>query len=273
VENAQNNNTSHRRDVDDNSPTPSDASKTGSDGQELRLSVVIPMYNETKRIGNTVPRLLAYFATQPYRYEFVIVDDGSTDDTAALARKLFASTENVRVLEERPNKGKGSAVRTGMLAAKGKVVLFCDADLATPPSELDKFWRWLDDGYDVVIGSRKMAGANIVRHQPKWRENLGKVFTWLTNILATKGISDVTCGFKCFSHKAAQELFSRARLNDWSFDAEVLFIAQRLGYRIKEVPVTWHDQPGTKVRLLKDATRSIAGLAKIRLNAMRGRYK
>jgi dolichyl-phosphate beta-glucosyltransferase len=273
VENAQTQDIKDQAGEGDTTVPPTAAPKVGSGDQELRLSVVIPMYNETARIGDTVPRLLAYFATQPYKHEFVIVDDGSTDETAALARKLFSSAENVRVLEERPNKGKGSAVRVGMLAAKGKTVLFCDADLATPPAELDKFWRWLDSGYEVVIGSRKMAGANIVRHQPKWRESLGKVFTWLTNVLATKGISDVTCGFKCFSHKAAQELFSRAQLNDWSFDAEVLFIAQRLGYKIKEVPVTWHDQPGTKVRLLKDATRSIAGLAKIRLNAMRGKYK
>jgi len=247
--------------------------ETGPESQELRLSVVIPMYNETGRIRDTIPTLLTYFADQPYRHEFVIVDDGSTDGTAELARELFALALRARVLEKKPNRGKGSAVRAGMLAARGKYVLFCDADLATPPGELDKFWRWLDDGYEVVIGSRKMAGANITRHQPVWRENLGKVFTWLTNTLATKGISDVTCGFKVFSRSAARELFSRARLNDWSFDAEVLFIAQRRGYRIKEVPVTWHDKPGTKVRLLQDAARSIAGLAKIRLNGMRGKYK
>lgn len=240
---------------------------------EMRLSVVIPMYNETSRIRATVPTLLTYFATQHYKHEFVIVDDGSSDGTPELARQLFASAENVRVLEEKPNRGKGSAVRTGMLAAKGKYVLFCDADLATPPGELDKFWRWLDAGYDVVIGSRKMAGANITHHQPKWRENLGKVFTWLTNTLATRGISDVTCGFKCFTHRAAQDLFSRAVLNDWSFDAEVLFIAQRRRFKIKEVPVTWHDQPGTKVRLLKDASRSIAGLLRIRANGFRKKYR
>ena len=240
---------------------------------ELRLSVVIPMYNETARIRDTVPTLLAYFATQTYPHEFVIVDDGSSDGTADLAQELFASAENVRVLRKRPNKGKGAAVRAGMLAAKGDAVLVCDADLATPLEELDKFWRWLDDCYPVVIGSRKMAGANITHHQPLWRESLGKVFTWLTNHLATKDISDVTCGFKCFKRDAAQALFSRARLNDWSFDAEVLFIAQSLGYRIKEVPVTWHDKPGTKVRLIKDATRSIQGLMKIKLNALKGKYK
>jgi dolichyl-phosphate beta-glucosyltransferase len=118
-----------------------------------------------------------------------------------------------------------------------------------------------------------MPGANIVKHQPLWRESLGKVFTWLTNHIATKDISDVTCGFKCFTLEAAHRLFGLSVIDDWSFDAEVLFLAQRLGYRIKEVPVTWHDDPGTKVRLWKDALNSLRGLVRIRLNASRGLYR
>lgn len=245
----------------------------GASGEEPRLSIVVPVYNETKRLGNSVPRLLEYFAGQSYSYEFVIVDDGSSDGTPDLARKLFAPAPSARVVESKPNRGKGHAVKVGMLEARGQVRLFLDADLSTPMDELDKFWPWLDKGYKVVIGSRKMKGANITRHQPAWRENLGKVFTWLTNQIATKNISDVTCGFKCFTADAAEHLFSQSVVDDWSFDAEVLFIAQRSGYRIKEVPVTWHDTPGTKVRLLRDATKSIQGLLKIRLNAMRGYYK
>ena len=184
-----------------------------------------------------------------------------------------AGEPRARVLEQPRNRGKGHAVRVGMLAAEGQFVLFCDADLSTPPQELDKFWPWLDSGYEVVIGSRKMAGANVSRRQPLWRESLGKGFTWLTNIIAAPGISDVTCGFKCFTHHAAQTLFSLSLIEDWSFDAEVLFIAQQLGYRIKEVPVSWHDEPGTKVRLWKDSVRSLLGLATIRANFIRGRYK
>ena len=239
----------------------------------LRLAIVIPMYNETARMASSLPQLKSYFAGQSYEYEYVIVDDGSTDQTAKMARELLSDEKHVRVLEERPNRGKGHAVKVGMLAANAPVVLFCDADLSTPPSELEKFWPWLDKGYDVVIGSRKMAGANITRHQPAWRENLGKVFTLLTNLIATKNISDVTCGFKCFKRDAAQVLFSRSVIDDWSFDAEVLFIAQQRKLKIKEVPVTWHDQAGTKVRLLKDASRSLIGLAKIRLNSASGKYK
>jgi dolichyl-phosphate beta-glucosyltransferase len=236
-----------------------------------RLSVVIPMYNETGRIRDTIPTMLDYFRKQRYRHEFVVVDDGSQDGTADLARELFPP-EKTRVLEKRPNRGKGSAVKAGMLAARGEWILFCDADLSTPPEELDRLWEWTNE-YEIIIGSRKMEGANIVRHQPLWRESLGKVFTWLTNRLATRGISDVTCGFKLFSHEAAQALFSRSRIRDWSFDAEVLFIAQRRGFRVKEVPVTWHDKPGTKVRIVRDAINALRGLAKIRLNSIKGLYR
>ncbi len=247
---------------------------TGNQAAEApRLSVVIPMYNESHRLRRSLPGLVSYFQKQHYSYEIVVVDDGSTDDTAALARELLAPIKHFRVIRKNPNRGKGHAVKTGMLAARGRYVLFCDADLSTPPSEIEKFWPWLEQGYDVVIGSRKMPGANIVRHQPFWRENLGKVFTWLTDLIATRNISDVTCGFKCFTHQAAQQLFSRSVINDWSFDAEVLFIAQRHGLKIKEVPVTWRDEPGTRVRVVRDAVRALTGLLRIRLNAMRGLYK
>jgi dolichyl-phosphate beta-glucosyltransferase len=241
--------------------------------EEPYLSIVIPVYNETKRLANSVPKLIEYFEPQDYTYEFVIVDDGSSDGTAEMARELFAPVKNLRVIESRPNRGKGHAVKVGMLAARGKVRLFCDADLSTPLSEIEQFWPFLQSGYKVVIGSRKMRGASIERHQPLWRESLGKVFTWLTNRIATRDISDITCGFKCFTSDAAQELFSRSVIDDWSFDAEVLFIAQRHGYKIKEVPVKWHDTPGTKVRIIKDATNSLRGLLRIRRNAMRGLYK
>ncbi len=237
-----------------------------------RLSVVIPMYNEAHRMQKNLPRLRDYFRSQEYSVEFVVVDDGSRDNTVECAWQILGR-ESVRMIEEKPNRGKGHALKVGMLAAEGEKVLFTDADLSTPPDEMEKFWPWFDNGYDVVIGSRKMAGANIERHQPLWRESMGKVFTWLTNRLATRSISDITCGFKCFTHTAAQELFSRSVVNDWSFDAEVLFIAQQHKLKIKEVPVRWHDERGTKVRIVRDAVRALSSLAKIRLNGLRGRYK
>ncbi len=263
----------------------SDAEQTGSSRAEHettsntpqeeqpRLSVIIPMYNETGRIHKSLPQVVDYFSQQTYLYEIIVVDDGSTDGSADLARELLAPLKNLRVLEERPNRGKGHAVKVGMLASRGKVALFLDADLSIHPSELSKFWTWLDKGYDVVIASRKMRGARCLHHQPAWRENLGKGFTWLTNVMATRNISDVTTGFKCFTHEAAHELFARSVIDNWSFDAEVLYLAQQRHCRIKEVPVTWHDEPGTKVRLWKAITTSMAGLIAIRCNIMRGIYK
>lgn len=264
----------HERTPLTSDPEQSEGTSAGEDGgRELRLSVVVPVYNETKRMGQRMPELLAFLHAQDYPYEIVVVDDGSTDGTPELASQLLAGEARARVLAQPRNRGKGHAVKVGMLAAQGRYVLFTDADLSTPPNELDKFWTWLEEGYDLVIGSRKMAGANIVKHQPRWRESLGKVFTWLTNHIATKDISDVTCGFKCFSQEAAQTLFGLSVIDDWSFDAEVLFLAQRFKYRIKEVPVTWHDEAGTKVRLWKDAVNSLRGLVRIRVNASRGLYR
>jgi dolichyl-phosphate beta-glucosyltransferase len=231
------------------------------------------MYNEAHRLRHSLPRLEAYFRQRPYTVEFVVVDDGSSDNTVEMARAVLGSGEDVHIIESKPNRGKGHAVKVGMLAARGQIALFTDADLSTPPDEIEKFWEWFDRGYDVVIGSRKMKGAHIERHQPLWRENMGKVFTWLTNRIATRGISDITCGFKAFKHDTAQELFSRSIIADWSFDAEVLFIAQQHGKHIKEVPVHWHDERGTKVRILRDATRAMLGLLKIRLNGLKGVYR
>jgi dolichyl-phosphate beta-glucosyltransferase len=242
-------------------------------GATPRLSVVVPMYNETRRMKRTLPMLADYFRGQDSSVEFVVVDDGSSDNTAQMARELLGGGPDVNVIESKPNRGKGHALKVGMLAARGDLVLFTDADLSTPPGESSKFWVWFDEGFDVVIGSRKMAGAVLEKHQPLWRESMGKVFTWLTNRIATRDISDITCGFKCFTNGAAQDLFSRSVIDDWSFDAEVLFIAQKHGLRIKEVPVHWHDESGTKVRIARDATRALLGLVKIRLNDMRGKYR
>ena len=237
-----------------------------------RLSVVIPMYNEAARFPRAAPVLLRYLMAQPYPYEIVVVSDGSSDDTVAVARAELAAAPAVRVIENQPNRGKGHALRTGMTAARGDFVLFTDADLSTPVDELDKFWPWLEQGYEVVIGSRKMAGAQLTQRQPWLRETLGKVFTWLSGRLVTRDISDVTCGFKCFSRRAAHDLFRRARINDWSFDAEILFLAQWRHYRIKEVPVRWHDERGSKVNMLRDGLRALRGLLRIRQNSLMGRY-
>jgi dolichyl-phosphate beta-glucosyltransferase len=239
---------------------------------DLLLSLVIPAYNEEKRIGSSLAQIIAYFQRNGYSYELIVVDDGSTDRTAEIVEELIAGIQNGRLLYSRHG-GKGAAVRKGMLSAEGQYIFFTDADLSTPITELDKFLEQLNQGYKVVIGSRRIAGANVELHQSWLRESMGKVFTWLTNVILTKNISDVTCGFKGFSRSVAQEVFSRQQVNDWSFDAEVLFLAQKYGYPIREVPVRWRNDPATKVNLFKDAIRSLLGLLKIRPNDWRGKYQ
>ena len=238
---------------------------------DLLLSLVIPAYNEEKRIGSSLAQIIAYFQRNGYSYELIVVDDGSTDRTVELAEEWIARIQNGRLLCARHG-GKGSAVRKGVLSAKGQYVFFTDADLSTPITELEKFLEQLNQGYQVVIGSRKIAGANVEVHQSWLRESMGKVFTWLTNVILTKNVSDVTCGFKGFSRPVAQKVFNRQLVNDWSFDAEVLFLAQKYGYSIREIPVRWRNDPGTKVNLFKDTIRSFLGLLKIRTNDWRGKY-
>lgn len=234
------------------------------------LSVVVPVYNEQNRIEKGLKKITDYLARQRFSWELIVVDDGSSDSTASLARSNLKKHLNARMLKAK-HLGKGGAVRKGVLDAMGEWVLFLDIDLATPMNELNKFME-IRDRYDVIIGSRKMKGAKVLVHQPKFREFGGKVFTALTNVLVTKGISDITCGFKLYRAELAMKLFRASILTDWSFDAEILFLAQKQGARIKELPVSWRDDPNTKVNMLKDTLRSLWGLIKIRLYDVIGAY-
>lgn len=236
-----------------------------------KLSVVIPAYNEAARLGRTLPQIVNYFTNQKYSKEIIIVDDGSTDSTANIVNRQSQKTSFLKLISLDANMGKGGAVRQGVLASIGEWVLFMDADLSTPISELDKFWTYTKD-YDIIIGSRKMTGATITRRQNPLRENLGKVFTLLTNVLATKNISDITCGFKLFRGSVSRKLFKKGLLNDWSFDAEILYLAQKHHHPIKEVPVSWKNDPRSKVSLASDALNALIGLFKIRLQDIAGKY-
>jgi dolichyl-phosphate beta-glucosyltransferase len=239
----------------------------------VRLSIVIPVYNEEKRIGPALQKLLAYLSRQPYHREIVLVDDGSVDRGIELASNLLQEAgETCRVINYGVNRGKGYALMRGMTESYGEYVLFTDADLSTPIEELDRMWQWFEQGYDIVQGSRKMPGARVEVHQPWLRENMGKVFTALSNLLAGVNVSDVTCGFKCYRGAVARHLYGLQRIYNWSFDAEIIHIARRQGFRLKEVPVSWHDERGTKVHLLRDTVRSLQGLLQIRLNSWRGFY-
>ena len=235
------------------------------------LSVVIPTYNEEAVIGTTIEAVAWYCAANGLPHEILIVDDGSTDRTVAVARASAEERTTLRVVTV-SHQGKGGAVRRGLRDARGTYVLFLDADLSTRIEEWEKFAPWLRNGYDVVIGSRKMPGADVRRRQPAVREAMGKVFTWLTNIVLGVPVTDVTCGFKSFRTEAAHAIGSLQRIRGWAFDAELLFLAQRLGYRIKEIPVAWTDDASTKVRLAGDAARSLRELLAIRIAAWRGLY-
>jgi dolichyl-phosphate beta-glucosyltransferase len=240
--------------------------------QEYELSVVIPAYNEAARIGEPLQRIAGHLRALALPSELVVVDDGSSDGTADVVRSVSETlVVPVRLIRSERNRGKGHAVKVGMTSARGRAVLMTDADLSTPIEELDRLLPQLRDGVQVVIGSRKMAGAIIEVHQPRLREMMGKVFTQLTRLFVVD-VSDVTCGFKLFSREAATAVFSRVTLDDWSFDAEALYLARRLGFGVREVAVLWRDAAGTKVHRGRDAVRAAIGLIRILANSALGRY-
>ncbi len=231
--------------------------------QEIKLSVIIPAYNEEKRLGSTLEQITAFLAKKPFVSEVIVADDGSRDRSAALAREKLRGIRH-QVLEAPVNQGKGSAVQRGMLAAKGKYRLFSDADLSTPIEETDRFLKYLDEGYEVVIGSRALSGSNVVVSQNRMRETMGRIFNAFAQLLAIRGIQDSQCGFKAFTAKAAEDLFRRQKLRGFSFDAEIVFLSQSRGYRLLETPVTWRNSVQSRVRLLRDPFHMFYDLLKIR---------
>lgn len=241
--------------------------------KEKAITIVIPVYNEGKRITATLKSIIDYLSRKNIGWDIVVCDDGSLDNTISVAEKLRVVHPNISIIKLGKNFGKGKAVREGILKGKGKYLLFMDADSSTSIEEFEKFLPFIEKGEDVIIGTRKKQGAEIIEHQPFLREFFGKGFTWLSNILMQVHVSDFTCGFKCFSEKAAKHIFQKAVVDDWSFDAEILFIARKLGYPIYEVPVKWKNDRLSKVRLVRDIFNSLKGLIRIRLNATKGLYE
>jgi dolichyl-phosphate beta-glucosyltransferase len=237
--------------------------------ERLSISVVIPAYNEEKRIRKTLRKTIKYLNAGNHDYEIIVVDDGSKDRTAETAKSF--KSKRLRVIRLGKNIGKGGAVKKGMLAARKKYVLFSDADLSTPIEELGKFAK-LRKKYDVVIASRALKGSNIKVSQPFYRVFMGKVFNIVVNIIGVWGIKDTQCGFKMFSAKSARKIFKKQTFRGFSFDVESLFIAKKLGYRIKEVPVTWINSPATKVSPVKDSLKMFFDVARIRINDILGKY-
>ena len=217
----------------------------------LRWSVVIPAFNEARRLPAYLDDVVAFFEGRGERYEVIVVDDGSTDGTPGLVEARARQTPALRLLRLPRNAGKGTAVRAGMLAARGAFRLFADADGATPIAELKRLEPALAAGADVAIGSRVLADPAVsVTAQPH-RVAAGRVFNWLVARLGLRGVADSQCGFKAFGARAAGDLFGRLRTTGFGFDVELLLRAQAAGYRIAEVPVNWADQAGSKVRVVR----------------------
>lgn len=234
-----------------------------------RVSFVIPAKDEAKRLGASLQQLIAFVAAQPYESEIIVVDDGSTDGTAAIARAAAEGLPDrvtLRLLQHERNKGKGAAVRTGVLAADGDYVLYMDADMATPPEESPKLIEALSAGADVAAGSRVQPGGFDMRaSQPAYRRFGGRMFAMVRRRLLLSGIDDTQCGFKGFQRAAAQDIYPRSQLEGWSFDTELLYIAQRLGYRVQQVPVRWEHKEGSQFKLGASAALSeVRDLLRIR---------
>ena len=233
-------------------------SRTGS------VTIVIPAYNESERLPPTLERVIEYVQKQDRKVDLIVVDDGSQDGTGELARQVVGDRIPLTVLVNQPNRGKGYSVRRGMLEATGDYVLFTDADLSTPIEELDALVAEIEAGADIAIGSRAMPGSRIEVHQPWWRERAGRLFGFVTRLIALPGIYDSQCGFKLFCREAAQAIFPLQTLEGWAFDVEVLVIARKLGFRVAQVPVRWVNDPKSKVHMLSDGLKMVADMIKIR---------
>ncbi|MFZ5392167.1 MAG: dolichyl-phosphate beta-glucosyltransferase [Patescibacteria group bacterium] len=231
--------------------------------KKIELSVIIPAYNEAGRITETLQQTWRYLSNQPYFSEIIVVDDGCTDTTIDVVQGHFYQIPNLRLIRHRYNQGKGQAVKTGVNSARGRWILFMDADLATPISELDKLWSQKNN-YDVLIGSRHLQPKSIKTPQPWYRFLFGRAGNFLIRSLLLANISDTQCGFKLFSHKAAHDLFNRLTINGFGFDIEILVLAQILEYQIAEISVDWYDKPHGSVNIWRDGWRVFSEVLRIK---------
>ena len=231
----------------------------------MRLSVVIPAFNEAERLPSTLKEAGAWLdAHLAGDYELVVVDDGSTDDTAEVVREWMEKNPHIRLLVQPHNRGKGAAVRRGMLEAQGDTRLFMDADHSTHVNEVEKVFAAMDGGADVVIASRQHPDSDIEVHQSWLREHMGQGFNLIMRSIVGLPMKDTQCGFKAFSAGAARRIFGEARLDGFSFDVELIYLAHHLGYAIAEIPVRWINEPNSKVRMLADPARMFADVMRIR---------
>jgi glycosyltransferase involved in cell wall biosynthesis len=238
----------------------------------MYLSVIIPAYNEEKRLPKTLLDIDKYLRKQDYEYEIIVVNDGSKDKTAEAVRELEPKIRNLKLIDNKKNHGKGFVVRQGLLEAEGEIRLFSDADNSTSIDQVEKMFPWIERGFDIVIGSRDVKGAVLNPPQSWLRVLVGNIFNLMVQILTGLwGVWDTQCGFKALTAKAANDVLPRCRINRWAFDPEILVIGKELGYKIKEVPVVWKNDPDSKVKF-KGMVKMAFDLLKMRYNLIVGKY-
>jgi len=242
----------------------------------MEISIIIPAYNEEKRILPTLEKVYDYFSKiQKMDFEIIIVDDGSRDNTLRIVQKFAEGKDSIKIIKHEKNEGKGAAVKTGVMEAKGEYILFSDADLSTPIEEFGKFYDYAKKNFDVVTGTRRVKKARIIKRQPFLRRFFGTGFIYLVKILfpSLSNITDFTCGFKLFKGKSAKKIFKLQKINRWGFDVEILLISKILKLKIVQVPIVWKDLRRSKVDLKKDIIRSFLDLIKIKKMEIMGYYK
>lgn len=238
----------------------------------LTYSIVIPAYNESARIRPTLHALLRHMQEQNWDAEILVVNDGSSDDTAQVVREFGKLHPQVLLVENPGNHGKGYSVRNGMLHARGDICLFTDADLSSPITEAQKLFDALTRGADIAIGSRWLRAELQTERQPFYRQAFGRIFNLVLRVMLGLSFADTQCGFKAFRHAAAQRIFPLQKIERWGFDPEILFLARRAGLRVKEVPVVWAHSEGTRLHPFRDGMRMFVEVLRIRWNAMTGDY-
>ena len=239
---------------------------------DITYSIVIPAYNEGERLGATLEKVLAYVHSQKWNAEVIVVNDGSRDNTADLARAFAAKDPVLRLVENPGNRGKGYAVRNGMLNSRGEIVIFSDADLSSPIEEMPKLLAALAAGADIAIGSRWLQADLQTHRQSLHRQLFGRIFNALNRIILGLNFKDTQCGFKAFTHRAAQTILPLQRIERWGFDPEILFLARKFGFRVKEIPVRWGHVGGTRINPLMDGARMFQEMVRIRWYGVTGKY-
>ncbi len=238
----------------------------------VAYSIVIPAYNESARIGRALEEVIHSIEKNGWNAEVLVVNDGSTDNTAEIVRDFAQAHPVVRLIENGGNRGKGYSVRHGMLAATGAIVMFTDADLSSPMDEAELLFRAIREGADVAIGSRWLDSGRQTKHQPLYRQFFGRCFNAMTRMVMRLPFADTQCGFKAFTRAAAQNVFQLQRIERWGFDPEILFIALKRGYKVREVPVTWGHDERSRISYLKDGIKMLEELVYVRWNSLAGVY-